>query len=194
MSCTNDFTAIRASRFKLVGFLFVLIISFPVAQKSVAASSIDPHLHIDYENNSLTLTAQNVDLKKVLSALSKKADIDIRYPSSLKKKITLDKRGVSLKEALRSLLKGVNHAIIYSGSAYKPFISKVLIYKNAQKNALQARKEKRLTSRINSYERRIESLRNNLAKAGRNSRRGKRHLKQIQKIEKKIEKLERQLN
>jgi predicted RNase H-like nuclease (RuvC/YqgF family) len=196
MCCKHAFLTISGALFKKTGWLpFILMVYFSVAPHALLADNVDQRLRISYDNNILTLSARNADLKQVLFKLSEKTDIIVRFPASLKKKITLNKSGVSLKDALRSLLKGLNHAIIYTRSDdYQAVVSKVFIFDKSKKTTAQVRLENRLTRRIKSYERRIESLRKNLARTGRNSPRGKRYLRQIERLEKNIEKLERRLN
>lgn len=197
MGCKHAFLTTSGVLFKKAGWVptLILMVYFSVAPQILWAENADQRLRISYDNNLLTLSARNADLKQVLLKLSEKTDIAVRFPASRKKKITLDKSGVSLKEALRSLLRGLNHAIIYTRSGnYQAAVSKVFIFKKSKKTAAQIRLENSLTRRIKSYERRIESLRKNLARTGRNNPRGKRYLRQIERLEKNIEKLERRLN
>jgi len=51
----------------------------------------------------------------VLLKLADKTNIYVRFPASLKKKITVMKRGISVRDALKRLLRDFNYAIIYSG-------------------------------------------------------------------------------
>ncbi len=137
-------------------------------------------------------------MKSILFDIAEKANISIRYPASLDTKITLKIRNITLKKALKRLLKDFNYSIIYSGAKKQASISEVFILQKIKRSTRVNRNsnsnEARITSRINSYERRIESLKKNLSKEGENSARGKRYLNQIKSYEKTIERLKRQLN
>lgn len=196
MGCKHASLKISGALFKKAGWLpLILMVCFSAAPHVLLADNVDQRLRISYDNNQLTLSVRNADLKQVLLKLAEKTDIAVRFPASLKKKITINKSGVSLKDALRSLLKGLNHAIVYTRSDdYQTAVSKVFIFNKSKKTAAQVRLENRLTSRIKSYERRIETLRKNLAGTDRISTRGKRYIRQIEILEKNIEKLERRLN
>jgi hypothetical protein len=63
--------------------------------------------------------ANDAYLKNVLFKLAEKSNFYIQVPVSLNKKITINKKEISLRDALRKLLKGLNHAIVYSVSSKK---------------------------------------------------------------------------
>ena len=178
------------------GLLFIFM--FPLLLLSgnhlSYAQSLSSNFRLTFKNNLLTISAKNADLKNVLSNLADKTDISIGYPDSLDKKITLNKGRISIKEALKRLLKGLNYAIIYSGSRQnKAVISHVLVFKKSKKTARFGVNEQRIANRIKSYERQLELLRNRLSRVDENSRRGKNYLRRINLIEKNIERLRGQL-
>lgn len=158
-----------------------------------SADAADSKLQIKYQDRRLTIAAENADIKTVLSKIAEKANILIRIPNSITKRITCNKQKASLKEALQSLLKGMNHAIIYQKqSQTQSRIAKVLVYPEATLSTADINANRRLDGRIRSYERQIESLKNRLSKVDQNSARGKNYTKRIRGIEQKIERLERQ--
>jgi hypothetical protein len=152
-------------------------------------------LNISQDDRSLQIVAEGADLKKVLSALASAANIAITYPIALDKKVFLDKRGLSVGEALRLLLKGMNHVIIYSGpSSKKANVKKVLVLgKKTKRQPISQRKARQLNQRKKAYQRQIESLKRRLAKLDPNSQRGKRYLNRINRLESSIEGLQRQM-
>jgi len=152
-------------------------------------------LHISQDDRSLQIAAEGADLKNVLSELASAANIPITYPIALDKKVYLDKRGLSVGEALKLLLKGMNHVIIYSGpSAKKANVKKVLILgKKTKRQPISQRKARQLSRRIKAYQRQIESMKRRLAKLDPNSQQGKRYLKRINRLESSIEGLQRQM-
>ena len=151
-------------------------------------------INLVYKDNHLTLTAENADLKSILLRLSDEAGIYVRFPDDLKKQVTLDMSEVSLDRALKKILKGINHALIYSFSKkdQSSEISKIYIFEKAKSTAL-SRREQQTANSIRNYERRIESLKERLAKVDENSRRGKSYLRQIKSYEGMIEKLKERL-
>jgi hypothetical protein len=152
-------------------------------------------LHFSQDDRSLQIVAEGVDIKKVFSELARAANIAITYPLALDKKVFLDKRGLSVGEAFRLLLKGMNHVIIYSGpNSKKANIKKVLVLgKKTKRQPISQRKARQLNRRIKAYQRQIESLKRRLEKLDPNSQRKKRYLKRINRLESSIEGLQRQM-
>jgi predicted RNase H-like nuclease (RuvC/YqgF family) len=170
---------------------FTSVISFSYAQ------TFNPNIHIDYNNNLLTLSTKKADLKNVLLKLSEKTGIYVRFPNSLKKQITTKMSDVSLKEALSKILKGMNHAIVYSGSKKnRTVVSEVFVYMKPSRSIISRRStslNRQLSARIKSYERRLESLNEKLSRLDINSRQGKRYLRQIRSYQNIIENLKRKI-
>jgi hypothetical protein len=177
--------------------LFIFAVFFAPSIFLSYAQTFNPNLHIEYKNNLLSLSAQKVDLKNVLLKLSAKTGIYVRFPNSLKKQITTKVTDVSLSEALSKILKGLNHAIIYSGSGKnRAVVSEVFVYMKSQRSRISSRStshEKRIAARIRSYERRLKSLNEKLSQFDKNSRQGKRYLKQIGNYKNIIKNLKRKI-
>jgi predicted RNase H-like nuclease (RuvC/YqgF family) len=177
--------------------LFIFTIYFTSIFSFSDAQTFNPNIQIDYTNNLLTLSAKKADLKNVLLKLSEKTGIYVRFPNSLKKQITTKMSEVSLKEALSKILKGMNHAIVYSGSKKnRTVVSEVFVYMKPNKSILSRRstsRNKQIEARIRSYERRLDSLNEKLSKFDKNGRQGKRYLRQIRSYQNVIESLKKRI-
>jgi len=177
--------------------LFIITICFTSIFSFSDAQTFYPNIQIDYTNNLLTLSAKKADLKNVLLKLSEKTGIYVRFPNSIKKQITTKMSDVSLKEALSKILKGMNHAIVYSGSKKnRTVVSEVLVYMKPSKSIISRRsasRNRQIAARIRSYERRLESLSKKLSQLDKNSRLGKRYLRQIRSYQNVIENLKRKI-
>jgi DNA polymerase/3'-5' exonuclease PolX len=158
------------------------------------AQSSHQKLRIDYDDRLLSISTKDADIKNVLLELADKADIYVSFPESIKKKISIETTKITLKKALQKVLKGLNYAIIYSGSnRNEASISKVIVFKKSTMDRRASRSNMRIANRIKAYEKRIESLKGRLSKIDSSSRRGKNYLRQIERLENNIEKLSRQL-
>jgi hypothetical protein len=181
---------------KISAFLAFLILLQATATgvvRCVQASSLN--LSLDKDNRLLQIEARNVDLEEVFSRLAETANITIEYPASLQKKVTMDRSGISIADALQEMLKGINHVIFYSGArSNKARISKVLVLGEPEPRKPISAREKRLAGRIQSYQKRIENFRRRLSSVDANSSRGKRYSNQIRRLEKNIQRLKRQIN
>jgi hypothetical protein len=151
-------------------------------------------IQLNYNNNLLTLTAEKADLKNILLRLSDEAGVYVNYPNNLKKHVTLELSKVSLDRAIKKILKGINHAVIYSFSKkdQNSEVSRIYIFQKAKSTAL-SRREQQTANSIKNYEKRIESLKERLSNLDENSRRGKSYLRQIKSYEDRIEKLKERL-
>lgn len=180
-----------------VAFILMAVIVYQlstVCRLSYAqGSSIE--LHIREDDRSLQIVAEGADIKNVLSELAIAANIAITYPVSLEKRITMDKRGLSVSGALKVLLKGINHVILYSGpTSKKAKVEKVLVLrKKTKRQPISRRKERVLNRRIKAYQRQIDSLKRRLASLDANSQQGKRYLNRINRLENNVERLQRQV-
>jgi hypothetical protein len=177
-----------------VGLLLLLIslAHLIFANCLLNAQSSDQKLRISYNNNSLTISVEDADLQNVLLKLADKTNIVIKFPVSIKKKITFTEKGIILRDALKRLLKGLNYAIIFSGrDKNQTSISKVLVFKKSRQ---QKTNEARIANRVRTYERQIDSLKRNLLKIDENSRRGRSYQRRIMVLEKRIERLNRHYN
>jgi hypothetical protein len=154
--------------------LLVFVVHLTFVNFLSHAQSSDQKLRISYNNNFLTISAEDADLQNVLLKLADKTNIVFKFPAPLKKKIKFTEKGISLRDALKRLLKGLNYAIIYAGpNKNQTSISKVSVFKKPKKSRQQRANEARIANRVRAYERQIESLKRNLLKIDKNSRRGR---------------------
>ena len=177
--------------------LFMFLIYLTSVTSSIYAQASNIKLRINYKNNLLTLFAQNADLKNVLFEIADKTGIYVRFPSSLKKQITIKISGLPLKETLSRLLKGINYAIVYSASRKnRVIVSEVLVFKKLERSRISSRtrvRERQLSHRIRYYERRLESLKKKLSKVNKNTWQGKSYLRQIRSYENTLRNLEKKI-
>jgi hypothetical protein len=184
----------KPRKIRLIVFL-LLLLQVPPAGFKLHAQGPPQDFRLTRLHNLFSISARDADLKKLLLALAKEANIYVTFPSSLTRKITIQQNGIKLSEALERLLKGVNHFIIYSGpNIEKAKISEVFVLSKSKKPKPQSAVERRLVNRIKTYGRQIETLRRRLSTIDENSRRGQGYMRRIQRLEKNIERLERQLN
>ena len=175
----------------LLLFLLIIIVCLPTSNSFLCAQSSNQKLWVDYNDNSLTISAKDTDITKVLSKLGEKTNIYIWNSEAIKKKITIKLSDVSLKEALKTLLRDYNHAIIYSGAGKKQAeISEVLILNEKTPKRYRSN-NRRIADRKKRYEKQVESMKRQLSQVDSNSRRGKILLRRIRRLEKMIERLER---
>jgi type II secretory pathway component GspD/PulD (secretin) len=174
---------------------FILLVCLIPANNFLYAQNSHQTIRIRYDNNLISIFAEDADLKKVLFKLADNANFSVTLPDALKKKITIRVNEATLNEALKRLLSGFNYAMIYSGAKKnRTVVSEVHVYTKTKKSKRASGHDRRILNQIKAYERRIESYKNRLSKVDVNSRQGKRYLTRVRNYEKRIEKLERQLN
>ena len=180
---------------RVIYILFIIFLIQPVLKcsDSYASDFSSKNYKLNFQNNLLSISAENADLKNILTDIAKTKGISIRYPDSMDKKITIKISESTLREALERLLKDFNYSIVYSNSKKRDNISDVYIFKLNKETAQMSENEQRITNRIKSYERRIESLKNSLARVGENSTSGRRLLNRIESYKRNVERLQRQL-
>jgi hypothetical protein len=182
---------------KKVGFLLLLIslVHLTFTNCLLNAQSSDQKLRITYNNNLINISAEDADLQNVLLKIADNTNIYVRFPATLEKKITISKKKISLRDALTTILRGLNYAIIYSGSdKNQTFISKVFVFKKSKKSRQQRVNEAPIANRMRAYQKQFESLKKNLLTIDESSRRGKRYLRRIRILEKRMERLQGQYN
>ena len=177
--------------------IFFLLSFFLSLTSSTFAQTSSSTIRMEFDDNLLTLSAKNADIKNILVRLNEKTGISVRFQKSLDKKITIELSGLTLSKALPRLLKDLNHAVIYSVSRKnRTTVSGVFVFKKSKntRNSSQARnREKQITNQIRQYEKRIESEKKKLSKVNENSSQGQRYLRRIRSYENKIENLKRQI-
>ena len=176
---------------------FIYIIYLTSAISLADAQTFAQNLHIEYKNNLITISAQNADLKNVLSKLANRTNIIVRFPNSLTKQITIKLSKHPLNEVMSRILKGLNHAIIYSASEKnRTLVSEVLVYNKSERSKISNRSKSRnqnIARRIRLYENRLKALNKRLSEGVASSLQRERYLKQIRAYEDNIEKLKRKI-
>jgi hypothetical protein len=161
----------------------------------------DQEYRMEYDNGLLTLSAKQASLKGLLRNLAETLNIYITYPRDLNKKITIKLYDVTPIKALRRLLKSQNYALIYSASRSEEAtaISELHVLPKpvgrgaTRKFRSQKSRGQRTLARIKSYERKLEMLKDRLAKTNSDSRAGRSIRKQIRSTAKTIARLQKKL-
>jgi predicted RNase H-like nuclease (RuvC/YqgF family) len=161
------------------------------------ALAFNANFQLEYKNNLITLSAQKAELKNVLLRIADETGIYVRFPNSLKKQITIEISDVSLSKTLSKILKGMNHAVIYSGSRRnQAVVSDVFIYMASKKYKVSSRstsREKKIAAQIRSYEKRLKILKEKLSQFDKHGRQGRRYLRRIRHYENIIENLQKKI-
>lgn len=193
-AATTSVSAPPASRHKTAGYLFVcLFLLITAADISRPAQVSAQDFRIRQRDGRFSISATDASLNNVLLNLADTAGITVRMSKAVDRRVTIEQAGLSLKALLERLLKGLNHVIIYSGkSRQEATIAKVLVLSRARPKAPLSAAGKRLSSRIKSYERQVDSLKRALARHDASSRQGKRYLQRIKALERSIRRLQQQ--
>lgn len=165
------------------------------------AQSSEQSFRIDYDNGLLTLSAEKADLTRLLTQIAQRAGIHVRFPKNLTRQITITLSDVSLKKALRRLLKGENYALLYSapGKHKSSAISEVYILPKSTGRTISRQyqrpkgRDEVIRASIARYEKRLETLKSRMTTVDEESRRGRLIGNQIRSTEKTIERLRKSL-
>ncbi len=144
---------------------------------------------IRYDDGLLTLSLKKAMLKSVLTRIADETGIVIKFPHNLSGQITINLSSVSLKKALRQLLRDKSYAFIYKDSD----ISEVYVVPRSRNDTRSRQRENRIRTSIGRYERRLKTLRNQMAQVDESSHRGKVLMRSIRSTEKTIERLHKRL-
>jgi hypothetical protein len=174
---------------------------FLSAASLVQGQISDQKYSMEYDNGLLTLSAKQASLKRLLRQLAETLNIYISYPRDLKKQITVKLYDVTPIKALRRLLKSQNYALIYSASRPEEastiselhILPKPVGHGASRKFRSQKSRGQRTLARIKSYERKLDRLKDRMAKTNRDSRTGRSIRKQIGSTAKTIERLQKKL-
>jgi len=153
---------------------FLCLIAIFVSSTTVThAQTSRREYRIDYDNGFLSLSAEKANLKSLLTDIAEKAGILVKFPEDLEKQTTINLSSVPLRKALRQLLKGENYALMYEGRA----ISTVYVFpkpsgpRTSGKTAgLKQDREERIRTSISKYEKRLETLKKQMAEVDEKSR------------------------
>lgn len=164
------------------------------------SQAADGNIQINYEDQLLTLKAQDADIKNILLKISDLAGIYVGFPQAIEKQITIELDKVPLAKALKKLLHGLNHAIIYSFSDKKnrAHVARVYVMQKSEGrstgsfSSIPDRQESIIARRIQNYEKNIQSLNENLSRVDPDSPQGQRYSRQIQIYQKSLDSLRQQ--
>ena len=100
-----------------INFLKIVLISLFIASVPFHAWGAGA-AHVDYNptTGKLTLKAENAELAEALALVSHKTGVWIRIAPSIEKSITIELTNTPLENALRRLVRGLNHAMFYESS------------------------------------------------------------------------------
>jgi len=157
----------------------------------ICATAFAQDYHMNIDNGMITLSADKVDLKTILLDISKEANILIQFPAGLQKQVSIKLTNVSIRNALKRLLRGQDYAVIYSASRNNS-ISEVRVLPEQWGNRKPVRSptQDRQANLIRRYNRQLDDLRDRLTKVTRGSATEKRILRQIESMERTVESLE----
>jgi predicted RNase H-like nuclease (RuvC/YqgF family) len=158
-------------------------------------------VELEYHDNRVSLKADKVDIKTILLRISTATGIYVKFPRGLEKEITIDIKNMPLAKALKKLLRGINHIVIYSEQkkSHAVTVSKVFVYDQAKGSytsggaRVSSVREKRIANQIESYKKRIERLTQRLNSVDASSSLGQRYTRQIESYKKTIERLEQSI-
>lgn len=164
-----------------------------ITVNEVPAQPATANVKMQYDRQSLRISAINADLKRVLAMLAETADMTIEYPLALERRITLNRQGITVEDALGALLIGINHVIFYSGrSPDQTEITKVTIIGKTKPRPPTSPQQRQAVARIAAYKRQIAALQRRLSGIDAGSARGRSYANRIRQLEQRIERLERQ--
>lgn len=161
------------------------------------ANAFAQDFSMHYDKGRISISAQNADIKTVLAAIARETKIFIRFPQTLKKQITMELSAVSVRKALRRILKGQDYAIVYSASKNdrnRNSVSEVYVLPQQwgeNRAAVIPAQDRRQEAAIRNSKKRLDSLRNRLEKTEQGSRAANIITRQIRSVERTLQRLER---
>jgi hypothetical protein len=191
---------IRVDMTKWLQLVCFFALFIPITSLTHAQTSRQKY-RIDYDDGFLTLTAKEANLNRLLTHVAEEAGILISLPRNWRREITIELFNVPLRKGIRRLLKGENYALIYfvSGKNKSSAISEVHILPKpsvtrvSREYKRQRSQRERVKASIIRYEKRLQTLKDQLAKVNEASRRGRRIRSQIRSTERSIERLHKRL-
>jgi hypothetical protein len=166
----------------------VLVTSLTYAQSSGQT------FRTDNDNGLLTVSAEKADLKSLLTQFAEKTGVNVHFPKGLAKQITINLSGVSLRMALRRILKGEDYSLIYSasGKSRAGTILEVYVLPKSSTSKPSRRynrpkvREKQVRASTARWEKRLETLKARMATVNENSTPGRAIRNQIRSTERTL--------
>lgn len=162
--------------------------------KAVAAEG---DIQMSYQDHLLTIKTQKADIKNILLRLSDATGVYVSFPKDIDKKVSVNLVDTPLAKALKKLLRGLNHAIIYSAfKKQQPArVAQVHVFNKSTASYTPGRptvnpqRQNIIARRIENYEKRIQSLSERLAGVDANSAQGRRYTRQIESYKRALDRL-----
>jgi predicted RNase H-like nuclease (RuvC/YqgF family) len=197
-----DRSADMRKRFTVLGILCAVMLCL-VSPGLVLGQNPGEDLRIAYNRGLLSLSADNVNLNDVLTAVASETGITVTSPQGLEKQITTEFNGLPLQQGLRRILKGTNYALIYSTSPREKggeVISGIYVLSQqssrsgtTSRTAVRPKtQEERIAATIEQYEKKLDLLERRLEQVDPASPQGKTIDRQIRLIKQRIAKLQEQ--
>lgn len=178
----------------VIAYLFFCFLG--VAAAITYAQASDNPIYLKYEKSLLSVSVEQVDIKRILLKLARESGIPVIFSKKLNRKVSAELSDAPLNEALPKLLKGINHAIVYSDNLEEgSVISKIFVFEKSKRtfsSRVTRTRLRRITNQVKNYEKRIQILKNKLTRFQGNNRIRQRYLNQIKSYERRIERLNRQ--
>ncbi|MEJ2039542.1 MAG: hypothetical protein P8X55_11495, partial [Desulfosarcinaceae bacterium] len=97
-------------------FMLALLATFCLLSGGLPADvqADEGDIQMSYKDHLLTIRTQQADIKNILLRISDETGIFVRFPKDISKQISIALVDTPLAKALNKLLRGLNHAIIYS--------------------------------------------------------------------------------
>ena len=186
----------RFSRITPLLLLSLLIYLFAFAAQG-AVNAAEGTLQLSYEDHLLSIKAQDADIKTILLKISHETGVFVRFPKNIDKQVSIELVDTPLATALKKLLRGLNHAIIYSFLKKNQNAQVAKVYVFEKSTATSPRRYPRagnqsqdvIARRIENYEKRIKYLNDRLAKLDANSPQAKRYTRQIESYQRTMDRL-----
>ena len=93
--------------------IVIAICLFAAALPGPAQGSVPPGVLFDYRNGLFSVRGENVPLLPLLETIAARAGVGIYLFGDIPSHVTVALEGRSLESALRSLLRGCSHAVVY---------------------------------------------------------------------------------
>ena len=161
------------------------------SSRTAMSQETDSRFRINLKNRFLSITANKADVRNILSEISESTGIHVSFPNSIKRQITIKLVNVPLAEAFRTLLHGLNYAVIYSffekKNQYK--VSKVYVLPKSKISSSAIRNQNITDRRIHNYEQRIRSITERMSGINPNDPRRRNYENQIRNYQRLLDRI-----
>lgn len=186
----------------MTSILLLLPVLLVILGRAPAVQSATGDIQLSYKDNLLTIKAQEADIKTILLKISDETGVFVQFPQSMEEQVSVELVGAPLSNALKKLLCGLNHAIIYfiDKENQSAEVTQIYVFEQATKgptgaiSGISSPKQERSGTggRILHYEQRIKSLNKRLSRLDANSPQAQIYSREIQSYRNTLEKLKEQ--